>query len=116
MWMYRTAELNVPAVIKQQIQKLSALPAPKSLGKRMETLDITSGLSQLLQGQSRQGSSHGWLGPGKPQSYKHMSSLLQDTMPDSLPIKKLKHVQPVSHYHCKLPLQVITIKKSEWDI
>jgi len=44
-----TSKLKVPAVIKYQTDHVSAAPPPTTFGELLETLDIVSGISRMLQ-------------------------------------------------------------------
>ena len=55
------------------------------------------------------------LAPGKPQSQVAISALTPDTVLNWLPLKKTKHVKPVSLYPCIEPLKPITIQELNSD-
>lgn len=90
------AELKVLAVHKLETDQVAAAAAVTRFGELIETLDIVSRKSQMLQGTSRQGCSHMRLGSGKPQSPRHIASLPPDAAPDVVPINNAKPVIPIS--------------------
>jgi hypothetical protein len=55
---YSTSELRFPAVVNICTDDDAAFPAQTTFGERMECLDIDDGISQMLHGPSRPGSSH----------------------------------------------------------
>jgi hypothetical protein len=55
------------------------------------------------------------LAPRKSQSQVAISALTRDAVPNWLPIKKSKHVKPVSLYPCIEPLKPITIQELNSD-
>ena len=54
----------------------------------------------MPQGTSQADISHMRLASGKPQSQVDISALTPNAVPNSLPIKQLKPVKPVSFYPC----------------
>jgi len=110
---YRTTALRVPAVIELQMDDGAATPI--TFGECMECFDIVPGISQMPQGTSHPGCSQMRVGSGKPQSNKGIMCLPPDAEPNSSPIQKAKHVEPVSLYPCILPPQQIIVEKSDLD-
>jgi len=106
---YGPSRLKVPAVVKPQSDQDSAAAPPTQFGDIMECLDIVPGISQMLQGTSRPGSSHLRLASGKPQSDTGRVGLGPATGPDTSHRLKLKLVDPVSLSSCTYPPQLITI-------
>jgi len=100
---YGSTDLKVPTIVLSHTDKDVANPAPSAFGELMESLNIISGISQMAHGTSRPGSSHLWLGSGRPQSNKRIASLPPDMKPDSSPIKKAKPVEPLNLYFCIFP-------------
>jgi len=110
---YKTAELNIPAVIKAKKKALTAGSAPSIFGQRMETQDIVTGISQRPHRTSQPGCSHMRLSSRKPQSYKCIVPLQPDTEPNSFLIITTKPVEPILFYHSTLPPKPIPIQKSD---
>jgi hypothetical protein len=81
----------------------------------MECLDIVPGISQMPQGTARPGSSHMWLGPGKPQSTMSIPCLVPATEPDSSLIQIGQPVELVSFDPCICGPRQITIYISDSD-
>jgi len=65
---YRTAELNVPAVVKAQIDMTAATPSLTTFGEVTQTLDIFRGGLEMAAVTSRPGSSQTMMGSEKRQS------------------------------------------------
>jgi len=63
---YTTTELNVVAVVRPQIDDVTAASAPTASGAVREYLCIICGKSHMLQGTSQPGSSHVGIGRWKP--------------------------------------------------
>jgi hypothetical protein len=95
---YGTAKLRVPVVVQPQTDDDASAPPPTTFGELMERLDIVPGISQMLQGTSRPGSSHIRLGSVKPHSNTSISRLEPATEPDTLPFLNAKPVEPVTFY------------------
>jgi len=94
-------------VVELPTDDLAAAPAPTTSGEHMVSLERVSRISQVPQGTSQPGSSHMRLGSGKPLSRNGMACLLPGVEPNSSPIQRVKHVEPVSFYPCILPPQLI---------
>jgi len=97
---YSTAELRVPVVVQPQTDDDASAPPPTTFGELMVRLDIVPAISQMPQGTSRPGSSHGRLGSVKPQSNTTISAVDSAAEPDTLPLLTAKPVDPVSLYPC----------------
>jgi len=97
---YGTPEFRLPAVVQPQTDNDAAAPAPTTFGEPMECLDIVAGISQMLQGTSRPGSSHMRLGSAKPQSNMSIPCLVPTTEPDSSLILNAKPVELISFDPC----------------
>jgi hypothetical protein len=97
---YGTAELRLPVVVQPQTDDDASAPPPITFGEHMERLEIVPGISQMLQGTSRPGSSHIRLGSVKPQSNTSISGLEPAVELDTSPLLKAKPVEPVSFYPC----------------
>jgi len=95
---YGTAELNVQAVVKPQIDMTAGTPSPPTCGELRQTLDIVHGQSQMVAVTSRPSSSEIRLGSEKPQRHKFIPVLLPDAAPSSTPIQDVKPVDPASYY------------------
>jgi len=91
-WNHRTAELNVSGVTKLPIKNIVAPSATRKFGELVETPDIFPGRSEMLPGTSELGSSHMRLKFRKPQSYKHVASLLSNQSPIHHRLRKRKLV------------------------
>jgi len=98
--MYGTFELSVPAVVKPQMDQDVAAPAPTTFGELMECVDIVPGISQMLQGTSRPGSSHMWLGSGKLLLDTGIPGYAPAAELDSSPMVRAKPIEPISFYTC----------------
>jgi len=97
---YGTSELRVPAVVQQRTNDDAPPHPPTTFAELMESLDIIPG---ILEGTSRPGSSHIWLGSVKPQSKSSIPSGEPAAEPDSSPLLKAQPVEPVSFYLCIWP-------------
>jgi hypothetical protein len=97
---YGPAELRVPVVVQPQTDDNASAPPPTTFGELMQRIEIVPGISQMLQGTSRPGSSHIRLGSVKPQSNTTISGLEPATESDTLPLLQAKPVEPVSFYPC----------------
>jgi len=106
---YGTCELRVTAVVQPQTDDDAAVPALTTFGERKECLDIVPATSKMLQGTFRPGSSHMWLGSGKPQSNRSRPCLASATQPDSSLIQNAKPVELIHFNHCIEPPQLFTI-------
>jgi len=93
---YGMAESMFPAVVTPQIDTSTATPAPTTVGKRMQMLDMVPGQSQMPHGTSGPGYSQMRLGSEKPQSHTDIASLVPNTMDNSSPIQHANPVEPVS--------------------
>jgi len=81
----------------------------------MQCDDIVHGISQMLQGTSRPGSSHIRLCLVKLQSHSNIPFPAPAAEPDLSPLLKSKHVEPVRYYLCKEPPHLITLDISDSD-
>jgi len=97
---YETAKLNVPAVVKSQLDMTAATPSLTTFGEDILTLDVIGGQSQMLPVTSRPGSIEMRLGSEKPQLHKFILVLSHDLPPDSTPIQDAKPVKPITFYPC----------------
>jgi len=96
----RTAELNLLAVVKPQLNTTSATPSPTTFGGHMQTHDIFHGQWQKLAVTARPGSGQMRLGSVKSQLCKFILGLSPDVEPDSKPIQDGNPFEPVSFYPC----------------
>jgi hypothetical protein len=101
--MYGTTYLTVPAVIQPQMDNDAPAPPHTTFGELMECFDNVPGISQMLQGTPRPGSSHIGLGPVKPQSKSSIPSGKPAMEPNSPKLLKVTPVEPVSIYPCIKP-------------
>jgi len=99
MW-YGTTELNVPAVVKPQIDTTAATPSPISVREHMQTPEIVWGQSEMPVVTSRPGNSQMRLGSEKPQSHKFILVLSPGMATYFMPIQDSKPIEPVSFYPC----------------
>jgi len=106
---YGRTEWKVLAVIQPQTADDAASSAPTTLGELMEALDSVPEKLQMPKVTSWPGSSHMRLGSRKAQTDERIPSLPPAPMPDSSPIQKWKHVEPVSFNPCILRHKLITI-------
>jgi hypothetical protein len=106
---YGTAELQVPVVVKPQIDMAVATISPTTFGDNMQTLDIGRGESQMPAVTSRPGCSQMKLGSEKPQSHKFIPVHSGDTVIDSMQIQDTQPVEPISFYPCMKNPKLITI-------
>jgi len=97
---YGTSTLRVPAVVQQQTDDDAATPVLTTIGEHLEFLDTVPGISPMLQGASRPGSSHIRLGLVKPLSNTTISGIEPAAELDTSPLLKVKTVHPVSFYPC----------------
>jgi len=97
---YGTTELEVPAVVKPQIDTTAATPSPTTFGEHMQTLDIIRGQSPMTAVTSRPESIQMRLGSEKPQSHQFIPVFLPNVATDSVPIQDAKPVEPISFYPC----------------
>jgi len=97
---YSTSELGVQPFVKPQTDNDAAAPAPTTFGELMECLDIVPSISPMLQGTSQPGSSHIWLGAGKPQSTKSIPHPAPAGEPDSSLSHNVKPFEHVNIYPC----------------
>jgi len=95
---YATAELNVPAVVKPQIDTTTATPSPITGGEHMQIPGIIRGQSEMPAVVSRPGSSQIRLRSEKLQSHKFIPVLSPSMATDSMPILDANPVEPVSFY------------------
>jgi hypothetical protein len=87
---YGTAELQVPAVVKHQIDTTSATPSQSSVSEYIQTLDILRGQSQIQVVTSRPGSCPMGLGLKKPQLNKFIQVFSPDMASSSTLIQDAK--------------------------
>jgi len=97
---YWAAELNVPAVVKPQIETTAATPSPITVGEHMQTPEIVRGQSEMPAVTSRPGSSQMRLGSEKPQLHQFISVFSPGMTTDSMTIQDANPVEPVSFYLC----------------
>jgi hypothetical protein len=97
---YGTAELQVPAVVKPQLDTPAATPSPTTVGEHKHTLQIVRGQSEMPSATSQQERSQMRLRSGKPQSHRLIRVLLPGTATNLLPIQDEKPVEPISFYFC----------------
>lgn len=106
---YEMAKLMILVVVKLQMENIAAMPVPTRFGALRETLLIISAKSQMPQGSFQLGSRYMRLSSGKPKPQKYFGYLLHNTTPNFSTTKKLKPVEHVCCYRCKLSLEVHTI-------
>jgi len=80
-----------------------ATPVPTTIGELLDCLDMVSGISQMPQGTSGQGSSHIGRGSVKPQSNTSTSGVDGAAQRYKSPLLKVMPVEPVSSYLCIWP-------------
>jgi len=97
---YGTAELNVLAVFKPQIDTTTATQSPITVGEHMQTPEIVRGQSEMPAVTSRPGSSQIRLGWEKPQSHKFKQDGSPGMATDLMPIQDANPVEPSSFYPC----------------
>jgi len=98
---YGTSPLRVPAVVQQHADNDPATPVPSMIGELLECLDIVPGLLHMTQGTSRPGSRHIRLGSVKMQSNTTISGFEPAAQLDTLPLLRVKPVEPVHFYPCR---------------
>jgi len=101
--MYWKAQSMVLAITKPQTDKAAAAAAPTTYGALIGSLDTLQEQSLIQEGTSRPGCGDTRHGSRKPQSHKHMASLLLNEVPYSSPINSSKPVIPVSMYPLVYP-------------
>jgi len=106
---YGTTEWKVPAVVQFQKVHNAASPAPTRCGEHMEILDRVARGLRMPQVTSRPASCHIRLGSQIPQTLEPILALPPAAMPDSSPIQKSNHVEPVIFDPCISRPNQITI-------
>jgi hypothetical protein len=95
-----TSVLRDPAVVQLQTKDHAPAPPPTTFGDLMQYLEIVLGVSQMLQVNSRPGSSYIRLDLAKPQLNSSIPSC-EAAMEHNVPtLLKVKPVEPVSCYPC----------------
>ena len=112
---YAMTELNVPPVIKSQMDQVAAAPPPTTFGELIETPDLVPEISRMLRDTSRPESRHVGLGAGKPQPPELISSLPPGAPSELSQINYVMPLEPVTFYHCILPPELSTILISHSD-
>jgi len=97
---YGTLNLRVPAIVQLQTDDDAAAPSSKIFRELMESLMSVPGISQMLQGTSRPGSSHIRRGLVMPPSNMSISGLEPAAERNASPLLKAKPVEPGSFYPC----------------
>jgi hypothetical protein len=95
---YGTAQLEVPAVVKPQIETTAATLSSITVGQHMQTPEIVRGKSDMAAVASRPGSTQMRLVAEKPQSHKFISVLSPGMETDAMPIQDANPVEPISFY------------------
>lgn len=98
--MYGTAQLRVRAVLNPKTHTTGATLPPTTIGEHSQTHDNVPGQSQIPQGTPQPGCSQMRQGCDKPQTSKHIASLLHDAVHISSSNKNWKCVEPLSLYPC----------------
>jgi len=97
---YETAQLQLPAVVKPQIDMTEATPSPTTYGELLLTLDIVCEQSQMPAVTSWQWSSQMMLYLEKPLSYIFIPVFSTDVVPNPISIEDAKPVEQVRFYPC----------------
>jgi len=97
---YGTIELQVLAVVKPQTDMTATTPSPTTFRELRQTLDSVPRQSQMLQVTSRPQSSQKRLRSEKPQTDKHIASIMPDAVPGSSLMEIGTADKPVSFYPC----------------
>jgi hypothetical protein len=106
---YWTAELNVPAVVKPQIDTTAAIPSPITVGEHMQTPEIVHGQSEMAAVTAWPGSGQMGLGSEKSRSRKVIPVLSPGMVTDLMLIQDGNPLEPVSVYPCMKNPLLITI-------
>jgi hypothetical protein len=84
---YGTAELQVPVVVKPQIDSTTATPSLITVGEHMQTPEIVRGQLEMPAVSSRPGRSQRRMGSDNPHSHKFRPVLSPSMASDSIPIQ-----------------------------
>jgi hypothetical protein len=112
--MYRTATLNVLAIVKVQPNTPAAAPVPTTCGVYIPTLIIITSKLHMPQATAQPGESHSWLSPTIPESHKYRTSFLPTVAHDVLRIWNAKSIESVHYYDYLYCPQLITCMKLDY--